>query len=793
MSSVKEAHVSPDTEAVRPFARLGREDVAYAGGKGANLGELTSAGLPVPDGFVVGAPAYAAFCTETGLRERLADAARRRRRRGHRRAASRQRRRARAVRRDADAGVAAAGRSVSAYERAGGRRFRRAGGGALLGDRRGHRRVFVRGDERDLPEHPRRRRRDRRRAPLLALAVRRAHDLLPRSQRLRPGRHGHRRRRAAPARLDARRRDVHRQPGHRRARRARDRGLLRPGRGGRLGLGLARPLRGGEGDARDPPPRGPPQGARDRIRARRRHPASARSPRRRRCARSSPTRRSWRWPSSAGASRSTTARPQDTEWAFDPDGVLWMLQSRPITTLHDAAARRRRREPSLPSPRPCCCAGSAARPAAPAAPRGCSPRSPTPTSLNDGDVLVTHMTSPDWLPLMRRASADRHRLRRHDLPRGDRLARAGHPLRRRHRGGDPQAARRRDRHRRRDPRSRPRGRPRRRAGRGAARRAPAARALAAGAGAPVTATQILVNLSEPSQVERVKDLPVDGVGLLRAELMVLEALAGDHPRTLLEEGRGEEFVARMAEGLSTFAAGFAPRPVTYRTIDFRTNEFSGLRGGERFEPHEANPMIGYRGALRYTREPDVFALELEALRQVWDDGLHNLHVMLPFVRTHARAAPLPRADRRVRPARSTRLRAVGDGRGALRAVQPRALRRARRHRHLDRLQRPHAAAARRRSRQRGAGRDLRRARPGGHRLPARADSPRATARAAHVDLRPGSLGAPGVRRAAGARRHRRDLGQRRRASTARAGSWPPPSSACCLPSDRARAPRPASG
>ena len=149
----------------------------------------------------------------------------------------------------------------------------------------------------------------------------------------------------------------------------------------------------------------------------------------------------------------------------------------------------------------------------------------------------------------------------------------------------------------------------------------------------MTATQILVNLSEPSQVERVRNLPVDGVGLLRAELMVLEALAGDHPRTLLEEGRGEHFVGRMAEGLATFAAGFAPRPVTYRTIDFRTNEFSGLRGGERFERNEANPMIGYRGALRYTREPDVFALELRAVREVWDTGQHNLHVMLPFVRS----------------------------------------------------------------------------------------------------------------------------------------------------------------
>ena len=131
--------------------------------------------------------------------------------------------------------------------------------------------------------------------------------------------------------------------------------------------------------------------------------------------------------------------------------------------------------------------------------------------------------------------------------------------------------------------------------------------LGASSAAAVTATQILVNLSEPSQVQRVKNLPVDGVGLSRAEMMVLEALAGDHPRTLLEEDRGEELVSRMAEGLSAFAVGFAPRPVTYRTIDFRTNEFVGLRGGERFEPKEANPMIGYRGALRYTREPEVFA------------------------------------------------------------------------------------------------------------------------------------------------------------------------------------------
>jgi pyruvate,water dikinase len=253
-------------------------------------------------------------------------------------------------------------------------------------------------------------------------------------------------------------------------------------------------------------------------------------------------------------------------------------------------------------------------------------------NLNGGDVLVTHMTSPDWLPLLRRAAAvvtDSGGMTCHAAIVSRELGipcvvGTGEATRRLRdgeivtvdatRGVVLEGAR----------ASEPPG---------AASPARQAAGATTGAAALVTATQILVNLSEPSQVERVKDLPVDGVGLLRAEMMVLEALAGDHPRTLLEEGRGEEFIARMAEGLTTFAAGFAPRPVTYRTIDFRTNEFSGLRGGERFEPHESNPMIGYRGALRYTREPDVFRLELAALSRVWDAGLHNLHVMLPFVRT----------------------------------------------------------------------------------------------------------------------------------------------------------------
>jgi len=162
--------------------------------------------------------------------------------------------------------------------------------------------------------------------------------------------------------------------------------------------------------------------------------------------------------------------------------------------------------------------------------------------------------------------------------------------------------------------------------------APASDAPSASA-PPVTATRLLVNLSEPSQVERAAALDVDGVGLLRAELMILEALEGTHPRRLLDEGRGDEFIDRMSDSLMAFASGFSPRPITYRTIDFRTNEFRGLAGGEDYEPAEANPMIGYRGAFRYVREPDLLGLELEAVKRVYDAGHDNLHVMLPFVRT----------------------------------------------------------------------------------------------------------------------------------------------------------------
>ncbi|MBL8975937.1 MAG: phosphoenolpyruvate synthase, partial [Myxococcales bacterium] len=146
------------------------------------------------------------------------------------------------------------------------------------------------------------------------------------------------------------------------------------------------------------------------------------------------------------------------------------------------------------------------------------------------------------------------------------------------------------------------------------------------------ATRLYVNLALAERAEEAAALPVDGVGLLRAEFMILDALAGQHPAELLARGEGEAFVTRMCDKLLRITRAFAPRPVIYRTYDFRTNEFRGLTGGEQHEPHEENPMIGYRGCFRYIKDPALFDLELETLARVREQT-PNLHLMIPFVRT----------------------------------------------------------------------------------------------------------------------------------------------------------------
>ncbi len=147
---------------------------------------------------------------------------------------------------------------------------------------------------------------------------------------------------------------------------------------------------------------------------------------------------------------------------------------------------------------------------------------------------------------------------------------------------------------------------------------------------PITATKVYVNLGEPSKAIEVSELPCDGVGLLRAEFMIAEI--GQHPRALVKDKKQDLYVNKLVEGLKTVCHAFDPRSVVYRATDFKTNEYKNLEGGKEFEPQENNPMIGYRGALRYIKEPDLFLLELEAIKKV-RQFYNNLWLMIPFVRT----------------------------------------------------------------------------------------------------------------------------------------------------------------
>jgi len=146
-----------------------------------------------------------------------------------------------------------------------------------------------------------------------------------------------------------------------------------------------------------------------------------------------------------------------------------------------------------------------------------------------------------------------------------------------------------------------------------------------------TATKVYVNLGEPELADDIAKRNVDGVGLLRAEFMIADI--GTHPRKLIADKKSKVFVDKLADGMAQICRAFEPRPVVYRATDFKTNEYRHLKGGEAYEPEESNPMLGYRGAYRYIHDPEVFELELLAMKKVRNElGLKNLHLMIPFVR-----------------------------------------------------------------------------------------------------------------------------------------------------------------
>lgn len=147
-----------------------------------------------------------------------------------------------------------------------------------------------------------------------------------------------------------------------------------------------------------------------------------------------------------------------------------------------------------------------------------------------------------------------------------------------------------------------------------------------------TATKIYVNLAEPELAVEMARRNTDGVGLLRAEFIM--ANIGTHPKKFLKDGKKKEFVEKLVEGIEKFAEAFNPRPVVYRFNDFKTNEYANLKGGKEFEQPEPNPLIGYRGVSRYVKDNDVFEMELDAIKIVRNKkGLKNLWIMMPFVRT----------------------------------------------------------------------------------------------------------------------------------------------------------------
>jgi pyruvate,water dikinase len=171
---------------------------------------------------------------------------------------------------------------------------------------------------------------------------------------------------------------------------------------------------------------------------------------------------------------------------------------------------------------------------------------------------------------------------------------------------------------------------------------------------PKTKTHIMLNVGNPEMAFEASQLPTHGVGLARIEFIINHSI-GIHPRALLEfaaqtaglqrdiqtriagyAGPTEFYIQRLAEGVGTIAAAFYPRPVIVRLSDFKSNEYAALMGGEGFEPHEENPMIGFRGASRYPSKAfaDCFALECAALLQVREvQGLDNVALMIPFVRS----------------------------------------------------------------------------------------------------------------------------------------------------------------
>ncbi len=308
--------------------------------------------------------------------------------------------------------------------------------------------------------------------------------------------------------------------------------------------------------------------------------------------------------------------PQDIEWA-QQDKEIFIVQTRPVTTIKAETVAE-----ILPEIKATVLlSGRAASPGMASGPVKIVYESSQIDKVESGDILVAEMTSPDFVPAMKRAVAI-------IAERGGRTSHAAIV-------------------------SRELGIPCIVGAEGAVTtltngqivtvdgsqgKVYEGRVAAEKSAVPTaiprrkirTKTKLYVNLAQPELAETVAARNVDGVGLLRAEFMISQI--GVHPRYMISQNQGNEFVDKLAQGMNTFAQAFNPRPVVYRTTDFKTNEYRELTGGQEYEEVEENPMLGYRGCSRYIKELDVFKLEIEAIKKV-RQNYRNLWVMIPFVRT----------------------------------------------------------------------------------------------------------------------------------------------------------------
>ena len=152
---------------------------------------------------------------------------------------------------------------------------------------------------------------------------------------------------------------------------------------------------------------------------------------------------------------------------------------------------------------------------------------------------------------------------------------------------------------------------------------------------PPTATGVMMNLGDPDLAEKYSSLPADGIGLMREEFLWTTYIH-QHPLYLIETGHADRVVNELANGISKVARAMAPRPVVLRFSDFKSGEYRNLKGGDKYEPHEPADLLGWRGASRYydPKYINAFKLELEAVKKVRNEfGLKNLNVMIPFCRT----------------------------------------------------------------------------------------------------------------------------------------------------------------